>query len=91
MQKFIVTPGTKTKGNTSVSTALLTQSQEEADILLLLHALLIDKNVEVVIASPDTDVCLLRVQMYSRLPGDISFLTGKENLMINQSNQCMTS
>ena len=55
-------------------------SQEEADSLLLLHALSTDKNAEVVIASPDTDVFLLMVQMYRSLPSDISFLTGKGNL-----------
>ena len=46
---------------------------------MLLHALSIDKHAEVVIASPDTDVFLMMIQMYPSLPCDISFLTGKGN------------
>jgi hypothetical protein len=78
--QMMVTSGTQTKGNTCVPTALITHNQEEADTLLLLHAHSIDKNAEVVIASPDTDVFLLMVQMYSSLPSDLSFLTGKGNM-----------
>lgn len=77
MKKFIITSGTETKGNTCVPTALLTHSQQEADTLLLLHALSIDKIAEVVIAFPDTNVFLLMVQMYPSLPSDRSFLTRK--------------
>ena len=80
LKKFIVTSGTETKGNTCVPSTLVTHSQEEADTLMLLHALSIDKHAEVVIASPDTDVFLMMIQMYPSLPCDISFLTGKGNL-----------
>ena len=80
LKKFIVTSGTETKGNTCVPSTLVTHSQEEADTLMLLHALSIDKHAEVVFASPDTDVFLMMIQMYPSLPCDISFLTGKGNL-----------
>ena len=80
LKKFIVTSGTETKGNTCVPSTLVTHSQEEADTLMLLHDLSIDKHAEVVIASPDTDVFLMIIQMYPSLPCDISFLTGKGNL-----------
>ena len=80
MKKVMVTSGTETTGNTSIPAILLTHSHEEADTLHLLHAISIDKNAEVVIASPDTDVFLLMVQMYPNLPSDISFLTGKGNM-----------
>ena len=83
LKKFIVTSGTETKGNTCVPSTLVTHSQEEADTLLLLHELSIDRHAEVVIASPDTDVLLLMIQMYPSLPCDISFLTGKSNLRRN--------
>ena len=43
----------------------------------------IEKNAEVVIASPDTVIFLMMVQMYPSLPCDIIFLTGKGNLMRN--------
>ena len=65
----------------------MTHSQEEADTLLLLHALSIDRHAEVVTASPDTDVLLLMIQKYPSLPCDISFLTGKSNLRRNISVQ----
>ena len=83
LKKFIVTSGTETKGNICVPSSLVTHSQEEADTLLLLHALSIDRHAEVVIASPDTDVLLLMIQMYPSLPCDIIFLTGKSNLRRN--------
>ena len=40
----------------------------------------IGKHAEVVIASPDTIVFLMMVQVYPSLPSGISFLTGKGNL-----------
>ena len=83
LKKCIFTSGTETKGNICVPSSLVTHSQEEADTLLLLHALSIDRHAEVVIASPDTDVFLLMIQMYPSLPCNISFLTGKGNLKRN--------
>ena len=53
MKKFLVTSGTETKGNTSIPDVLLTHSQEEADTLLILHALTVDKDAELVVDSPD--------------------------------------
>ncbi len=44
LKKFIVTSGTETKGNICVPSTLVTHSQEEADTLMLLHALSIDKH-----------------------------------------------
>ena len=43
----------------------------------------IDKHAEVFIASPETVIFLMMVQMYPSLPCDISFLTGKGNLKRN--------
>ena len=83
LKKFIVTSGTEPKGNICVPSSLVTHSQEEADTLLLLHVLSIDRHAEVVIASPDTVVFLLMIQMYPSLRCNISFLTGKGNLKRN--------
>ena len=83
LNKFIVTSGTETKGNICVPSTLVTHKQEEADTVLMLHDLSIDRHEEVVIASPDTDVLLLMIQMYPSLPFDIIFLTGKSNLRRN--------
>ena len=48
--------------------------------MLLLHALTIDKDAEVVIDSPDTDVLLLMIYMCPLLPSATSFRTGKGQL-----------
>ena len=72
--------GTESKGNVRVPSTLFTHSQEEADTLLLLHVLTIDRDAEVVIDSPDTHVFLMMVQMYPSLPVTTSFLTGKGKL-----------
>jgi hypothetical protein len=77
LKNFIVTSGTQSKGNIVVPNTLLTHSQEEADTLLLLHALTVDSEAELVIDSPDTDVLLLMVQMYPSLPVSTNFRTGK--------------
>jgi len=63
-----VTSGTETKGNTSISDVLLTHSQEEAGTLLILHALTVDKDAVLVIDSRDTDVLILLIEIYQRLP-----------------------
>lgn len=80
LKKFIVTFGTESKGNITVPELLLSHSQEEADTLLLLHAVTISRDAEVVINSPDTDVFLLMIYMYPSLPPATSFLTGKGKL-----------
>ena len=56
LNKFMVTAGTKTKGNIDVPDNLASHSQEEADTLLLLHATTISDDAELTISSPDTDV-----------------------------------
>jgi len=63
MKKFLVTSGRETKGNTSIPDVLLTHSQEELDTLLILHALTVDKDAELVIGSPDSDVLILLIEM----------------------------
>ena len=77
LKKFLVTSGTETKGNTSIPDVLLTHSQEEADTLLILHTLM------VVVDSPDTNVLILLIEMYQRLPAATIFLTGRRNLRRN--------
>ena len=56
LKKCIVTSGTGTNGITCVPSILDTHSREEADTLILYHALSIGKHAEVVIASPYIDV-----------------------------------
>ena len=89
MKKFLVTSGTETKGNTSIPDVLLTHSQEEADTLLILHALTVDKDAELVVDSPDTDVLILLIEMCHRLPAATSFLTGRRNLRRNIAVQAI--
>ena len=55
-------------------------SQEEADTLLILHAVSVPHEAELVVSSPDTDVLLLLVHMYPHLPVSTVFLTGKGKL-----------
>ena len=59
LKSFIVTFETESQGNCHVPDILLNHNQEEADTLLLLHALTVDKESEVVIDSPDTDFIYL--------------------------------
>jgi len=55
----MVTSGTQTTGNVNIPDSLLTHSQEEADTLLILHAVSVPHEAELVVSSPDTDVLLL--------------------------------
>ena len=64
-----------------------THSQEEADTLIILHALTVDKDAELVVDSPDTDVLILLINVFNRLPAATSFLTGRKNLRRNISVQ----
>ena len=66
--------------NVHVPITLIIHNQEEADTLLSLHALTIDRDAEVVIDSPDTYFFLLMVQMYPSRPVATSILTGKDKL-----------
>jgi hypothetical protein len=55
----------------------LSSTQEEADTLLLLHALhAVRSGTEVQIISPDTDVLLLALRRYPQLGHNPSFVTG---------------
>lgn len=58
-----------------VPAQLLTHSQE-ADILVILHALTVGKHAEVTIDSPDTDIFTSLIHRCSELPLDTQFLTG---------------
>ena len=80
LKKFIVTFGTESKGNVDVPRTLVSHCQEEADTLLSLHALTIDKDAEVVIDSPDTDVLLVMFYMYPLLPS--ATVLEKANLLL---------
>jgi len=84
----MVTSGTQTKDNVDIPDSLLTRSQEEAeeaDTLLILHAVSVPQDAELVLSSPDTDVLLLLVHMYPHLPVSTVFLTGKGRLKKNIS------
>ena len=52
----MVTSGTQIKGSVDIPDSLLTHSQEEADTLLILHAVSVPHEAELVVSSPDTDV-----------------------------------
>ena len=80
LKKSIVTSVTETRGNICVPSTMVTHSQEGGGHLTPVARLSIDRHAEVVIASPDTDVFLLMIQMYPSLSCDISFLTDKGNL-----------
>ena len=77
LKKFMVTAGTKTTGNTEVPGSLRTHSHEEADTLLILHALTIDKNADVTTESPDTDILLLLIHKCHEIPLATRFITEK--------------
>ena len=83
LKKLMVTSGTQTKGNVDIPCSLLTHSQEEADTLLVLHALNVPNDAQLVVSSLDTDVLLLLVYMYPSLPISTTFLTGKGRLKRN--------
>ena len=91
LKKLMVTSGTQTKGNVDIPCSLLTHSQEEADTLLLLHALNVSSDADLVVSSPDTYVLVLLVYMYSSLPICTTFLTGKGRLKRNISVQSIYS
>ena len=67
----MVTWGTQTNGNVDIPDSLLTHCQEEADTLIVLHALSVPSTAELVVSSPDTDVLLLFV------PPSTTSVTGK--------------
>ena len=73
----MVTSRTHTKGNVDIPDSLLSHRQEEADTLLILHALNVPNDTELVVSSPDTEVLLLLVHMNPSLPICTTFFTGK--------------
>ena len=81
----MVTSGTHTKGNVDIPDSLLTHSQEKADTLLILHAISVLHEAELVASSPYTGVSLLLVFMFLHLSLSTAFLTGKRRLKRNIS------
>ena len=77
LRDFFVTYGTETLGNIDVDDNLRHHNHEEADTILLLHAFSFDSNCELVVQSPDTDILVLLVSMYKKLPSNTWFKTGK--------------
>lgn len=79
-KKFLVTYNSCTKGNTEIHPTLQSHAHEEADTLVILHALSLNKNTEVDIYSTDTDILLELICMYPKLPRATTFVTGKGDL-----------
>ena len=73
----MVTSGTKTERNVHIPESLLSHNQEEADTIMILHAATVHKDADLVVFSPDTDVLILLVHFYPKLPNPSAFLTGK--------------
>ena len=82
---FMVTSGAQTKGNVAVPVSLLTHSQEEADTLVVLHALTVLNDTARVVNSPDTGVLLSLDHMYQNFPMSTTLLTGRGRLKRNIS------
>ena len=80
LKRFMVTSGTETRGNVDIP-----DSQEEADTLLILHAVGVAHEAQLVVSSPDTDVLLLLVHKYPYLPVSTVFLTGRGEMKRNIS------
>ena len=72
--------GTKHEGNIDIPATLLTDSQEEADTVTLLHAAGVPKDAGLSVYSPDTDVLLTLVHTFPKLPDNTMFLIGKGRL-----------
>jgi len=49
LKKFMATSGTQTKGNVDIPDSLLSHSQEEADTLVILHAVSVPHEAEIVV------------------------------------------
>ena len=52
-------------------------------MLLILHAVIVPHETNLVVSSPNTDALLLLVQMYPHLPVSAFFLSGKGRLKRN--------
>ena len=80
---FVVVYDTKSVSNLhGYSNNLLTHDHEEADTLILLHALDVftrDPFSQVDIFSPDTDVFLLLIHKHDALCADTNFVTGSKD------------
>ena len=90
---FVVVYDTKSVSNLQgYSNNLLTHDHEEADTLILLHALDVctrDPFSQVDIFSPDTDVFLLLIHKHDSLCADTNFVTGgKEDQKYTPIGKC---
>jgi len=54
LKEFMVTSGTRTKGNVDIPDLLLTHAQEEADTLLMLCAVIVPHEAELVVTCAAT-------------------------------------
>ena len=59
------------------------QRDLQTDTLVILHSLTVDKTAELVVDSSDTDVLILLIEVYQRLPAATSFIPGRRNLRRN--------
>ena len=69
----------KTFGNVFVPLTLQSHNQEEADTLMILHALPIPKDARLDVKSPDADVFFLLIHIYFKLPAE-TFVVGDGSL-----------
>ena len=83
LKEFMVTSGTRTKGNVDIPDSLFTLSQEEANTLLMLRAVSVPHEAEFVVSFPNTGLLLQLV--HPHLPVSTVFLTGQCRLKRNIS------
>ena len=82
---FLVSFDNKTLGNVFVPLTLQSHNHEEADTLMILHALTIPKDAQLDVKSPDTDVFFLLVHIYCKLPAETSFVVGDGSMQKKRS------
>ena len=77
VKKVMVTSGTQTRGNINIPDSLCSHSHEEAGTLIMLHAASVPDEAELVVYTPDTDVLVLLVHMYTQLRESTVLTHGK--------------
>lgn len=81
-KSLLVTYDQITEGNVVVPEQLKSHSHEEADTLLILHAVLAPKDDVLVVECADTDVLILLIAHYKLIPTETFFETKKFNRLI---------